>query len=83
MAEANKLDVSDIFNDSFPSTEERLDEAFKDPAVWKRSGVIMQASLTERPGLQAEVNTYLAAAHILFPHESQIIHDSLEAKDEG
>ena len=41
----------------------------------------MHAHADERIVLQAELTVYLAAAHMLFPEESQVIHKSLKKSD--
>jgi hypothetical protein len=83
MAELREVNLSEMFEGDFPSTAERLTNAYKDPVVHERSTGIMRAEASERLGLQAQLTTYLAAAHILFPEESQIINDSLDGTKNG
>lgn len=83
MHESKDLNTVDLFGPSFPSLDERLHKAYTDPAVQERLSAIMRASPIERPELQAQLSAYLAAAHTLFPEESQIIHESLENRNEG
>jgi hypothetical protein len=78
MAESNKINLPEMFNKPFPSPDERLEEAYRDSIVRDRFRGIMHASSEERIGLQAHLDTYLAAAYYLFPEESKIIHDSLD-----
>lgn len=75
---ADKLNLSDMFEGRFPSTDERLQKAYQDAEVQNRFGEIMHASTEERPTLEAQLTTYIAAAHILFPEETQIIYESLK-----
>jgi hypothetical protein len=77
MSELSKVNISEMFDAQFPSAEDRLSQAYQDPIVQQRFADIMLASADERPALQAQLTTYLAAAYYLFPQESQIIHDSL------
>lgn len=78
MSEFSKVNVSEMFDMQFPPTEERLGQSYKDLVVKERFADILHAPAEERPALQAQLNTYLAAAYYLFPEESQIIHDSLD-----
>ncbi|HET9850118.1 MAG TPA: hypothetical protein VFP35_00595 [Candidatus Saccharimonadales bacterium] len=77
MSELANLDLTEVYPD-FPPIEERLSRAYADPYVHERFLEIKAASEVDRPALQAQLNAYLAAAYVLFPEESQIIHDSLE-----
>lgn len=67
----------DYLGSNFPSVDDRLGKAYLDPVIWDRSRIIMKAPPEERPSLQAELTTYLAAAYILFPEESEIAVSSL------
>lgn len=81
MDEPKELNLFDMFGHKFPSRDERLRKSYLDPVVLDRFGEIMDTPETEHPGLQAQLTTYLAAAHILFPEESQIIYKSLKKGD--
>jgi hypothetical protein len=74
---AEKINISDLYGPDFPSTEHRLHQAYANPVVHDISLRVMRASTSIRPVWEAYLTTYLAAAHMLFPEESQIIHDSL------
>jgi hypothetical protein len=67
-----------MFNMPLPGTQERLEKSYQDPVVQGWAKAIMYAPVEVRPDLEAQMNAYLAAAHALFPEESQVIHDSLE-----
>ncbi|HSX18451.1 MAG TPA: hypothetical protein VLE51_03800 [Candidatus Saccharimonadales bacterium] len=77
---SKELDLSDMFGTRFPSTKERLNRAYLDPVVHERSLEIMMAPAAERPALQAQLSTFLAAAHMLFAEESEVILKSLDGK---
>jgi len=83
MSNLEKLNLDDMFGAGFPSTEDRLGRAYVDPVVWERSRIIMKATSEERPGLQTELTTYLAAAYALFPEESEPAIDSLNRAGSG
>lgn len=78
MAESAELNLFEMFGHKFPSRDERLRKSYLDPVVQDRFSEIMRAPEAEHPELQAQLTTYLAAAHILFPEESQIIYKSLK-----
>lgn len=78
MSELTPPQISDIYGPNFPSTQERLNRAYLDPVVHVKFIDIKESPTEDRPALQAQLTTYLAAAHMLFPEESQIIHNSLE-----
>jgi len=81
MSELSKINVSEMFDMQLSSTEDRLVQSYQDPVVQERFTEIMQAPTDERPALQAQLTTYLAAAYYLFPQESQVIHDSLKERE--
>ena len=83
MASLEKLNLGDAFGPSFPSTRDRLGQAYADPVVWERSRKIMSTPQAERLGLQAELTTYLAAAYSLFPEESEPAVTSLNKIESG
>jgi hypothetical protein len=81
MSELPSVNLSEMFNMPLPSTQERLGRSYQDPVVHERVAEIMRAPDSDRAGLKAQLDTYLAAAYALFPEESQVIHDSLEGSN--
>ena len=66
----------------------RLDEVYKDTFLHDKYTELEAASEENRPALEAQLDSYLAAAHVLFPEESRfvygkIISDSLGSHNEG
>lgn len=75
--------MKDMFGPDFPSVEDRLGRAYVDPVVWERSRTIMRTAPSERPGPQAELTAYVAAAYALFPEESEPAINSLNGTGSG
>lgn len=82
MSELGKVELFDMFEHRLPSTGERLRQAYANPKVHERSMQIMKSSGQERLELEAQLTTYLAAGHTLFPEESIIILQSLQGSNE-
>lgn len=78
MAGISRVNLSEMFDGNFPSTEERLRAAYADPMVHEFAVGIIDAPIEDRPFIKAQLITYLAAAHILLPEESQIITNSFK-----
>jgi len=81
MAKVPGVNISEMFNTPLPDTHQRLEMSYQDPVVQGWARAYAYAPAEARPALEAQINSYLAAAYALFPEESQVIHSSLEPKD--